>query len=111
MNMLQLQDQFAYELGSNMGVPWDRVKVHYEQMVVDGEDQQVFVANYFSNGQQEQFDLSPECLDILNALNKSQPANQPEKWTWFIFSMDSSGKYKFDFKYGVPPHIASMMKP
>ena len=108
MNMFQLQEKFAYELGSTMEVEWDVVKVHYENMTVDGENHQMFVAIYFSRGVREQFDLTLEALDILEQLHNTQPTGQDEKWTWFDFEMNSAGKYDFFYKYGMPPQIAAV---
>lgn len=108
MNMLELQDKFAYELGSSMEVEWDVVKVHYENMTLDGESHELFVAIYFSKGVREQFDITPEGLDILEMLHRAQPAEQAEKWTWFDFEMNSSGKYNFSYQYGMPPQIAAL---
>ena len=108
MNMFQLQEKFAYELGSTMEVDWDAVKVHYENMTVDGENHQMFVAIYFSRGIREQFDLTLEALDILEQLHNTQPTGQDEKWTWFDFEMNSAGKYDFFYKYGMPPQIAAV---
>lgn len=48
-----------------MAVDRNVVKVHYENMIVNDEYQQMFVAIYFSRGVRTQFDLTPEALDIL----------------------------------------------
>ncbi|SFH72271.1 hypothetical protein SAMN04515618_102132 [Collimonas sp. OK307] len=110
MNMLELQDKFAAELMSSVKARWDLIQVHYENMAVDGESHEIFLAFYFVDGMKNQFNLNLKCLDVLLDLSKRQPESQAEKWTWFEFVIDSAGKYKFNYKYGMPPHLATELK-
>ena len=110
MSMIELQDKFAIELASSIDARWDSIQVHYENMVVNEHRHQIFTAFYLAGRAENEFTLSLECLDLLRDLNKQQPENQVEKWTWFEFVMDNTGMYKFDYKYGIPPHVATRIK-
>lgn len=110
MKIIELQDSFAVELAASVGAEFDSIKVHYENMTVEGHCHQIFNSFYFTSGSRIQFNLSLEALDLLSELNKNQPESQAERWTWLKFEMDNSGKYAFDYEYGIPPNLANRLK-
>ncbi|MCP3098694.1 hypothetical protein LZ198_07365 [Myxococcus sp. K15C18031901] len=109
MDMLALQEQFIEALLEAVPEPWERLEVHYEKFAWGGEDSEIYVANRFLGEQKADMDLTMEALDALEALRGHRPQGQAEPWTWLVFSIEATGQYHFDFRYGVPPFIAREM--
>lgn len=106
MDMLELQEQFIGELLDAITEPWDRIEVHYENFAWSEGSSEKYVATRFLGDEEADVDLPLEALDALVALQEHPPEGQEEPWTWLRFSIDASGKYQFDFQYGVPPLTA-----
>lgn len=110
MNMIDLQHKFINAILENVDGPWDRLEVHYEYFVWEGDA----IVNYTSEAIEGQtareLELSFEASAILRALHDCKPEGQTEPWTWLEFTLDSTGTYKFDYKYGVPPLAAEEIK-
>jgi hypothetical protein len=110
MRALELQDKFARQVYLPIGEKWDSIHVHYENSVMDGTPYEIFRADYFVDSVRKDFTPSLESLDVLIELQRNQPEGQEEKWTWLEFRMTNTGQYKFEFKYGIPPHTAEQMR-
>jgi hypothetical protein len=109
MDMLELQEQFIGELLDTVSEPWDRIEVHYENFAWSDGSSEIYVANRFLAGEKIDVDLSVEALDALAELQAHLPEGQTEPWTWLVFTIDATGKYSFDYQYGVPPLVAREM--
>lgn len=110
MRMIELQDKFVEEIVRSIKVRWDSIHVHYENMTVDGNNREIHTAFYFADGVKHQFSPALDAIDVLLELNDCQPEGQADKWTWVEFVMDRLGKYGFDYKYDMPPHIATVLR-
>ena len=110
MKMIELQNEFATRLAGSVKVPWDEIRVHYENAVLYGEPREVYSASFRSNGVEHDLDLSLETLDILLKLKQLKPHNQKDEWVCFEFFIDGTGKYRFDYKYSDPPLIMQQLK-
>jgi hypothetical protein len=110
MDMIALQNQFAQEVVQPISGAWDTVHVHYENASVEGTGREIYTAYFLAGGVKHEFDPSLDAIDVLAELQRHPPSGQKEKWTWLEFDMDNTGKYKFDYKYGVPPHTATAVK-
>lgn len=106
MDMLQRQEQFISELIESLPEHWERIEVHYERYAWGGEISEIYIANSFMGEQMTDLDLTLEALDELVALQAHPPEGQSEPWTWLDFTLDGTGRYHFDYQYGVPPRVA-----
>ena len=109
--MIQLQNSFLIILAHLLKSPWDVVQVHYENYQVAKNDRwEIFQAAYETSGHRSAMRLPQEALDVLEELQKQIPEDQDEPWTWLEFSLESGGKYQFEYRYGMPPLIAEQLK-
>ena len=109
--MIQLQNAFVVILAQLLTASWDIVNVRYENYQVARNDRrEIFQAAYERGGDRIAIRLPLEALDILKELEEQRPEGQEESWTWLEFFMDSSGTYRFEYKYGVPPSIVEQLK-
>ena len=106
MKMVDLRNEFATRVASSVKLPWDEIRIHYENAVLYGEPREVYRASFRSTGAEHDLELSLEALDILLELKRCKPQNQEDEWVWFEFFIDKTGKYKFDYKYSDPPLIS-----
>lgn len=106
MDMLKLQEQFIGELLNAVTEPWDRITVHYERYQWSGDSSEMYMAHRHLGPEQSDIDLPLEALDALIALQEHPPQGQSEPWTWVEFTIDQTGQYHFDYRYGVPPLTA-----
>ncbi len=106
MDMLELQEQFIGELLDAITEPWERIEVHYENFAWSDGSSEIYVTNRFLGDEKIDVDLSVEALDALAALQEHPPQGQSEAWTWLTFTLYATGKYHFDYQYGVPPLVA-----
>jgi hypothetical protein len=84
--------------------------VHYEHYPWNGQTIEKYIAKAIVEHETRDISLSLNAIDLLADLNSCLPEGQSERWTWLIFRMDNSGKYKFDYKYGVPPLAGKSIK-
>jgi hypothetical protein len=110
MLMLQLQEKFIAELTKSAGEEWDRIDIHYEYFPWQGTVIENYTSKVTSGEAARQLPLSFDVLEVVLALNECKPEGQTEKWTWFEFTMESDGSYKFEYKYGMPPLAADEIK-
>lgn len=109
MDMIKLQEQFIEELLESAPEDWERIEVHYERYAWGGETSEIYIANSFVGSEKTDLDLTIEALEGLQALQDHPPQGQAEPWTWLKFVLDDSGRYHFDYQYGVPPLVAREM--
>ncbi|MFY9476577.1 MAG: hypothetical protein WAQ08_02735 [Aquabacterium sp.] len=109
MDMIKLQEQFIEELLESTPEDWERIEVHYERYAWSGETSEIYIANSFVGSEKTDLDLTIEALEGLQALQDHPPQGQAEPWTWLKFVLDDSGRYHFDYQYGVPPLVAREM--
>ncbi|WP_046972045.1 hypothetical protein [Dyella japonica] len=109
MDMIELQAAFVRKVIQALKAPWQAVSIHYENYPLNGRRHEVFTSTFEGDGVKEEFRLSLEAIDVLAELQKQKPESQ-EEWTWVEFSMDHSGKYCFEYKYGVPPFVAEQLR-
>ena len=107
MSRIELQEKFIRALLAPVPSDWKSIHVHYEYFILDGMRFEKYVAKANSERGTVEFDPSLDAIDVLIELNAVPPQGQSEKWTWLEFSIDRSGKYKFDYKYGTPPMVAA----
>ncbi len=110
MDMLNLQEKFISEMLKGINRPWDSIKVHYENCEVNGEISEMNTARLQSSDGEHDFDLSLDAMDCLVELKNHLPQGQSEPWTWVEFFIDKMGRYKFDYKYGLPPLTSDYLK-
>ncbi|MCY1075835.1 hypothetical protein [Archangium lansingense] len=109
MDMLELQEQFIGALLDAVPEPWERIEVQYENFAWSDDRSEIYVANRFLAGEKADVDLSLEAIEALAALQAHPPEGQGEPWTWLTFTINATGEYHFDYRYGVPPLIAREM--
>lgn len=110
MNMLELQEKFIGIVVKGAPATWDRIEIHYENYDQDGEKIVKTISKAIAGQGSDRLRLPLEGLRLLDELKTQIPAGQSEPWTWLEFSLDRQGKYKFDYKYGVPPLVAEALK-
>ena len=105
MEMIDLQDKFAISIANSVKVPWQEIRVHYENANIEGAQHEIFTAHYFADGSKQGLRIPLDVLDLLLKLKGHKPEAQQEEWKWLEFGIDSEGQYKFDYKYSDPPLI------
>ena len=103
MEIIELQDRIASRVAQLPQTCWDEIRFHYENAVLQGTQYEIFTANSYLNGERRDFTLPLEILDLLVELQAIKPSGQADAWLWLEFTMHSSGKYRFDYKYSTPP--------
>jgi len=110
MEMINLQDKFALRVAGLVNIQWDEIRIHYENAEIDGVAREVFTSFFVINGSKQELKLPLDVLDLLEDLKKHKPQGQSQEWTWLEFHISNTGKYKFEYKYGMPPLIAEQIK-
>ncbi|HET7457401.1 MAG TPA: hypothetical protein VFJ74_07085, partial [Gemmatimonadaceae bacterium] len=87
-------------------VDWDRVEIHYEFYVYEGTDLESSTSVSFLGDAWTDLDLSFDALHLMRAMRNAKPEGQAEHWTSMDFRLDSTGKFSFDYGYGIPPMAA-----
>jgi len=102
-DMMLGQRRFIDALVDAVDEDWDRIDLRYACVDAGGESVPTYLAQAVRGGNAEQVHLSADALDALEALQRSRPAGQAEHWTWLEFSIDATGSFRFDYKYGASP--------
>lgn len=110
MELIDLQDMFASRVAGSVKSPWDEIRVHYEHAAADGVPREVFTAYLLLNGAKQRLHLPLEALDLLVKMKRLKPDGQSQTWLWLEFTIDKTGKYKFDYQYDKPPLITEQLK-
>jgi hypothetical protein len=106
MTPVELQEKFIDEVLRCVRVDWDRIEVHYEYYVWKGNVLQQFTAQSFQGTAATDIDLSFAAANLMQEMRDSKPEGQAEHWTSMDFKLDGTGKFKFDYGYGLPPMAA-----
>jgi len=110
MEFVDLQDQFATRVTRAATAPWEEIRIHYENIAIEGKARVVYTSEYWRQGVAHDMSLSVEALYLLEKLKSAKTQTQNESWTWLEFSVDRSGKYHFEYKYSLPPLIQQQLK-
>ena len=110
MNQEELYTTFVTEITDSAPSGWDSIELNFEYFRWKGNLFEKYQCFSFSRGNKLQFDPSLEALDELIDIHKAMSNVMPEQWTHCQFIIDSSGKYNFEFKYGMPPLTKEMLK-
>lgn len=106
---MSLQAKFARTVASSIKSPWDRLEVHYENILWKEMLFEKYRSAYFASERKFDLPLSLDAIDVLVAL-KHAVSDVHEPWTHLVFNLHSSGKFDYDFKYGMPPMTADELK-
>jgi len=82
METIELQNQFAARVARAVKSAWGEIRVHYENVPVEGVPREVFTASFLLNGTKHHLELPLEALDLLEQLKKTKPQGQAEEWVW-----------------------------
>ncbi|HEX2778337.1 MAG TPA: hypothetical protein VHM30_02490 [Gemmatimonadaceae bacterium] len=104
--LVELQQAFVREVLRCVHVEWERIEIHYEFYVYDGDDLEQSTSNSFHGNVRSDLDLSFDAVDLMLAMRNAKPEGQAEHWTSLDFRLDSAGKFTFDYGYGLPPMAA-----
>jgi len=105
--LLELQQEFIREVLRCVQVEeWDRIEIHYEFYVWEGVDLEQSTSNSFVGDVRTDLDLSFDAIELAFAMRNAKPDGQAEHWTSMDFRIDSTGKFSFDYGYGLPPMAA-----
>lgn len=110
MEVLELHEKFIGELLKCIDDKWEKVELKFEYFPWKGSNFEKYDSRYFHKSLSRQFDPSLEALDVLIEMIQKMSEGGKEKWTWCVFSLDRSGKYDFDFQYGMPPMVEEMLR-
>ena len=110
MNMIELQEKFVAEVLKGIRGNWASVHIHYERFLWNEVLLEKFTSEVMIDGKMCRFNISLDAIDCLVELQECKPIDQEDAWTWLKFELTNSGKYKFDFHYGVPPLCAEAIK-
>jgi len=104
--LVELQQQFIQEVVRCIQVEWDRVEIHYEFYVYEEDDLEQSTSVSICGDARTDLDLSFDVVELMFAMRKAKPEGQAEHWTSMDFRLDSTGKFSFDYGYGIPPMAA-----
>ena len=107
---IELQERFIAELLEGIQQDWTEINLTFEYFTWKGNTYKKFLAKGFNGSESFQYHLSLEALDLLVELNKQMSEDGKEAWSWLVFTLNDSGKYDFDFKYGIPPMTEEMLR-
>ena len=107
---MSLQAKFARAAASNIGSAWDRLEVHYENIVWKEMLFEKYRSAYFNADRKFDLRLSLDAIDVLADLKRATSSSVQEPWTHLVFKLSSSGKFECDFMYGMPPMTAEELK-
>jgi len=106
----KLQEKIISELLYDFNNQWNEITLHFEYFKWKDNYFKKYLSGYKFNNTEGQYTLNIEAIDAIVELNNEMSKNGNEKWTWFEFKLDSTGKYNFDFKYGMPPLTKEMLE-
>lgn len=110
MSLADLQQELVHEVLNCLAAPWDRVEIHYEYVEWKGIPLESFTSDSFKGDVRNDLDLSFEAIALMRAMRKAKPEGQAENWSSFDFHLDSTGKYRFDHGYDLPPMAARKIR-
>ena len=103
MNNTELQDAIVLELSKDIGSVWDSLSVHYENYSHNGTRMEIYVSSFLTSGLKKDFELSLESCDLLIELQSNMQDASGNTWSFIDLAAASSGKYNFEYGYGLPP--------
>lgn len=106
--MFEAQESFVKKLVSEVNGAWESIKADYERFTWKDEPMEVYRVESFVGTSAVRLHPSIEALDLLRNLQIAM--KKEETWTSCSVSINSSGKYNFDFSYGMPPMIEKTLK-
>jgi len=109
-SVFSLQENVINELIINTPKEWDRILLNFEYFLWDGDYIEKYQGFAFNSEEKEQIDPTLETFDELIVLNKEMAKLNPEPWTHCEILLNSSGKYEFNYKYGIPPFTKQMLE-
>jgi hypothetical protein len=110
LRMIELQNEIVAEIAGCVVGDWDELLVHYENYVFKKSLYEIHASVSVLNGIRSDLKLSVEAIFLLGDLKGHRPVGQDEEWTWLELAVERSGKYKFHYKYGVPPLVEKTLK-
>lgn len=108
--LIETQEKLVFALAKEVTGKWDAIKIHYEYILLNGIQFEKYIAQKLVSGSVIDINLSLDMIDCFIELNEITPEGQSEKWSWLEFTLESSGKYYFDYKYGIPPLVSESIK-
>jgi len=108
--MIELQEKFVAEILRGRHAMWTSIHIHYERFLWNEILLEKYTSEMMVAGKMCELDISLDAIDCLVELQECKPTGQEDAWTWLEFELTNSGKYKFDFHYGVPPLCAEAIK-
>ncbi len=103
MKNTELQDAVVLGLSKDIGSEWDSLSVHYENYSHNGAKMEIYVSSFLTKGLKNDFELSLESCDLLIELQSNMQDSTGSTWSFIDLIAESSGKYNFEYGYGMPP--------
>ncbi len=111
MTVVELQDQFVRLLARDAPAGWQSAFVHYENFLAENSELfEMSTSQVRVGGRDQHLELSLDAIDLLVALRDAMARTAASPWTWVEITVQSSGKYAFDYQYGVPPLTAQSLQ-
>ena len=115
-SLFELHKNFINELLYDINFEWDKMELHFEYYPYppsynDKGNFEIYVVKFYTgNDSRSDITLPLEANDALIEIHNEMSKNNKEPWTWVNFTLDNTGKYDFQFNYGVPPHVKERLK-
>jgi len=111
MNDIEWQEKVVKEIVASVSQDWDLIKVHYEHYVHNNGDnyrfEQCFV---YLNGVKDQFFMKFQTYNLFHIAHTHILKTGNEPWTSFDLEIEVDGKFKFEFRYDLPPMTEDQLK-
>ena len=110
MELTNLYKNLIDELLHDLKDDWDYVEVNFEYFPWKGDNMEVHKSKFYKNNIKHEFTISLDVNDVFIDINNKMAEDGKERLTSCHFNLDSTGKYDFDFGYGMPPLIENMLR-
>jgi Protein of unknown function, DUF600 len=102
--LLAAQQKVVLALAEELPSQWTNYQLHYEYYVHSGEVYEKYISKCLAEGRAlDMAALSVDLLDLLGQLRTGFTNASGEQWTHFNLELARTGKYSFEYGYGVPP--------
>ena len=114
-SLVTLHKNFIKELLYNVDFKWDKMELHFEYYPYPLSYNEkgyfeIYTVKYHTGSEyRTDITLPLEANDALIEIHNEMKNNGKEPWTWVLFNLDKTGKYDFQFKYDIPPHVKTRL--
>jgi hypothetical protein len=113
-DLRQSQDAAVTVIAKSISESWERVVVNYEMAESEDGTEHDMLGFYIVSDQagrhaKKPLDLTPEIQEAFSDLNAASLSTNKQNWGTCDLTLDSNGKYTFDFSFDPPKRINGIL--